>query len=290
MMNSRYTLRKLLIVLAVILIFVIAIPLFRSYGISHPLRRLPATTPSQYGLEYETVVITTSDDLKLYGWFIPNNESGSVIILCHGHGSNKGEVVHVAEMLHRNGFSTLLFDFRAHGESEGSFATLGRLEANDLMAAIGYARERLSPKSIGVIGFSLGGATAIMTAGQTGDIRAVISDSAFADRGKLIEKASRSGLPPSFGYLTSWFAQMWGISMDENPSDYAGKVSPAALMIIQGDRDHLVDVEDAQLLYDTAKEPKEIWLVQNAPHVVAYTLSSKYEEKIVEFFEKYIEK
>lgn len=283
--NCPEILKKIVPVLAVVMISIVVIPLFQAYNVSHPFRRLPTVTPSQYGMDYESVVFTTSDGLQLMGWLILNNESDSLVILCHGHGSNKGEVVHVAEMLHRNGYSTFLFDFRAHGESKGDFATLGWLETSDLKAAIGYVKERVNPESIGVIGFSLGGATAIMTAGQTDDIKAVVSDSAFADRSRLIEKATQ---PLPFGYLTVLLARMWGMNMEENPADYAEKVSPNALMIIQGDKDHLVDVEDAELMYDKAKEPKELWLVPNAPHVVAYAERSDYEERVVGFFDKYL--
>jgi fermentation-respiration switch protein FrsA (DUF1100 family) len=285
----RKALKKAPRVLAVLVIFVVVVALFQSYTISHPFRRLLAVTPSDYGMEYESVAFASSDGLLLKGWLIPSNESRSLVIVCHGHGSSKGDVLSVAGMLHRNGYSVFLFDFRAHGESGGDFATLGRLETGDLMAAIEYVTERADPESRGVIGFSLGGATAIMAAGQTGDIKAVVADSAFADRSRLITKAVRSGLlPPPVDYLTLLFLGMWGMRMDENPSDYAGKVSPSALMIIQGDRDHLVDVEDAELLYEKAKEPREFWVVPGAPHVVAYGGVSGYEERVLGFFDSHI--
>ncbi|UCD02701.1 MAG: alpha/beta hydrolase [Candidatus Aenigmatarchaeota archaeon] len=283
----RKILYKALPALAVIAIFVVLIPLFQAYTISHPFRRLPVATPSQYGMNYESVVFTSSDGLQLKGWLIMNNESRSLVIVCHGHGSNKGEVVHVAEMLNRNGYSTLLFDFRAHGESEGDFASLGWLEVNDLKAAIEYVKERVNPDNIGVIGFSLGGAVGITAAAQTDDIKAVVADSAFADRSRLIARAVGNVLPP-LGYLTVLFARMFGMNMDENPVNYVEKISPNALMIIQGDKDHLVEVGDAELMYERAKEPKELWLVPDAPHVVAYTGRSGYEERIVEFFDKYL--
>lgn len=276
-------LKTAVMVLIVVVFFTTAISFYSSYSIVHPPKRPVTITPSHYGMDYESTIFSSSDGVRLKGWLILNNESQSLVIVCHGHGSNKGNVLGMAEFLYRNGHSTFLFDFRAHGESEGGLATLGWLETNDLKAAIEYVKKRVNPDNIGVLGFSMGGATAITTAGQTNDIKAVVADSAFADRSKLITKATH--LPP-FGYLTVLFARMQGMNMDENlPVNYVGKISPNALLIIQGDKDHLVDVEDGELLYDKAKEPKELWLVSNAPHVGAYHKErSEYERRVLEFF------
>ncbi len=287
----REILNKVLIFLVAVLIIIILSSLINSYTVVHPPRRSITLTPSEYGMGYETVSFESLDGLRLKGWFIPNilkNESHPLIIVCHGHGANKGNVLFAAKLLHNNGYNVLLFDFRAHGESEGDFASLGWLEPNDLKGAIEYAKNRFNPKNIGVMGFSMGGTTAITTAGQTPEIRAVVADSAFADRFKLISKASR--FPPPFAYLTPMFAQIQGMNMDENlPVNYAENITPNALLIIQGDQDNLVETEDAISLYNKAKDPKEIWLVQDTPHVGAYqTQRQDYEKRVLLFFNEYL--
>ena len=271
---------------AAFLIALLSLP--NSFTIIHPPRRPSALTPSHYGMSYEAVSFRSLDGLQLKGWLIPNNQSDSLVIVCHGHGANMGDVLFAAKFLHNSGYDILLFDFRAHGGSEGATATLGWLEPNDLKAAIEYAKNRLSPERIGVMGFSMGGATAITTAGQISEIRAVVADSAFADRSRLIIKAVNI---PLFGYLTVLFAQMQGLNLNENlPLDYADKISPSALFIIQGDRDRLVDVMDGKSLYNKAKEPKEFWLVENTPHVQAYrTHKEEYERRVLEFFGEHLE-
>ncbi|NIO23204.1 MAG: alpha/beta fold hydrolase [Candidatus Aenigmarchaeota archaeon] len=276
------------ILLITILILITILSLYISYTIIHPPRRPVTITPSHYLMDYETVTFESLDGLELSGWLIPNNRSSSLVIVCHGHGANKGDVLEAARSLHMNGYSSFLFDFRAHGESEGDFATLGWLEPNDLKGAIAYVKERLNPEKIGVIGFSMGGATAITTAGQTPEIHAVVADSAFADRFKLVSKASR--LPPPLSYLMPVFAEIQGMNMRENlPKDHAGKISPNALFIIQGDQDHLVETQDAELLYNQANDPKELWLVPDTPHVQAYlTQGKEYERRILEFFDRYL--
>lgn len=256
--------------------------------ILHPPRRPVTLTPADYGMSYEEVTFESLDGLKLKGWLIPNNQSSSLVIVCHGHGANKGDVLFAAEFLYKNGYGIFLFDFRAHGESEGTTATLGWLEPNDLKGAIAYVKERPIPKNIGVIGFSMGGATAITTAGQTSEIQAIVADSAFADRSKLITKAVN--FPPPIAYLTVLFVRMQDLNLEENlPMNYAEKITPNALLIIQGDKDRLVETEDAELLYNKAKEPKELWLVPDTPHVRAYqTEKTQYQTKILTFFDEYL--
>ncbi len=287
-LNYPKILRQACVILAGFAILIIIFSFPNSYTIIHPPRRPVIFTPSDYGMSYETVSFQSLDGLRLKGWLIPSNQSRSLIIVCHGHGANKGDVLFAAEFLRKSGYSVLLFDFRAHGESEGGFATLGWLEPNDLKGAIEYAKNRINPDNIGVIGFSMGGTTAITTAGQTSEIRAVIADSAFADRSKLIIKAVNT---PLFGYLTVLLAEMQGMNMHENlPTDYAGNIAPGALLIIQGDLDNLVELEDAMLLYNSAKEPKYIWPVMDTPHVRAHqTQGKEYEKRVLDFFGEYLE-
>jgi len=288
--NYLEILKKGGVVLIGVAIIITVISLFQSYSIVHPLRRPVTLTPSYYGMDYESVVFNSSDGLRLKGWLILNNESRSMVIVSHGHGANKGDVLEVAGVLYRNGYSTFLFDFRAHGESEGDFASLGWLETNDLEGAIEFVKDRANPDNIGVIGFSMGGTVAITTAGQRSDIKAVVADSAFADRSKLIDMAVKHVLPSPLDFLIHFFLRMQGMDMVENlPLEHVDAISPNALLIIQGDKDHLVEVEDAMSLYDKAKEPKELWLVPGAPHVGAHqTEKSEYEKRILEFFDKYL--
>lgn len=281
------TLKTAFIILAGFAILIVLFSLVQSYTLVHPPRRPPIFDPSDYGMSYETIAFDSLDGLELKGWLIPNNRSDSLIIVCHGHGANKGDVLFAARFLHNSGYNILLFDFRAHGESQGDIATLGWLEPSDLKGAIEYVKNRLDPESIGVMGFSMGGATAITTAGQINDIKAVVADSAFADRSRLIKKAVNL---PLLDDLTVLSAQIQGMNMHENlPIDYAGEISPNAILIIQGDRDRLVETEDAELLYNSAKDPRELWLVENTPHVRAYqTQKQEYERRVVEFFDRYL--
>ena len=106
--------------LAGALVLVLTLSAWWAYSYTHPRRFAVLRTPADYGLSYESVIFPSTDGLSLAGWFIfPKNEigNGAAIILCHGYGSTRAEMLPVATILARHGYGALLFDFRAHGES-----------------------------------------------------------------------------------------------------------------------------------------------------------------------------
>ncbi len=87
-------------------------------------------TPADLGLDHENVTLTTVDGVDLAAWYVPSTSSAAVVMM-HGAGSTRSDVLDQAAVLHRNGFGTLLIDARGHGDSNGTamdwrFAAPGR--------------------------------------------------------------------------------------------------------------------------------------------------------------------
>ena len=121
----------------------------------------------------------TADGLTLRGWYIPcAKETQKTLILLHGYPADKGNILPALAFLHED-FNLLLFDFRYLGKSEGSYSTAGAKEVEDLLAAIQFLKSR-GVKEVGVWGFSMGGAVALMAIEKASEIRAVISESSYA--------------------------------------------------------------------------------------------------------------
>ena len=59
-----------------------------------------------------------------------------IVVLMHGVRANRLQMAGRAEILQRHNFSVLLFNFQAHGESQGQRLTFGRLEGLDAAAAV----------------------------------------------------------------------------------------------------------------------------------------------------------
>jgi hypothetical protein len=123
------------------------------------------------------------------GWFILGRSQATIILL-HGFGCPRQEMLGYAQVLHRAGYSTLLFDFRGRGDSDGDAVTLGFYEQQDALAAVEYLKSRddVGMGRVGVLGISMGGAVAILAAAQEPAIKAVIADSPFESAEQAIEE------------------------------------------------------------------------------------------------------
>jgi dipeptidyl aminopeptidase/acylaminoacyl peptidase len=141
-------------------------------------------TPADYRLGAEALTLTTADGVRLAAWLVPAAPARApaetpVVVLLHGYPAAKSDLLPIAGALHPE-LAVLLVDFRYFGDSGGRATTLGFREradlraAVDLLAARGYTR-------IGVFGYSLGGAVALLGAAEDPRIRAVAAWAPFAD-------------------------------------------------------------------------------------------------------------
>ncbi|WP_420643404.1 alpha/beta hydrolase [Candidatus Leptofilum sp.] len=142
-----------------------------------PRMKIAYFTPTNLGVTYEDVVLTSQDGVKLAGWYIPSRNKAAVILL-HGHSGNRLGVIHQAEALLQAGYGILMYDLRAHGSSGGRRFARGQSGVDDLLAAVAYLSKRpdVQPGGIGVMGISVGGLFALQAAAQTVAIRAVVGE------------------------------------------------------------------------------------------------------------------
>lgn len=166
-----------------ILIFVVgfvAVSLWSFFIAIHPPKLQPYRTPADFDLPAENVVLTTEDDIDLSAWFIPSeSNTRQAIILLHGYPSEKSDMLSIASKLYPD-FSLFLLDLRYFGESGGNFSTLGIKEQLDTKAALDFLESK-GYEQIGIFGFSLGGATALMTAADDSRIDAIVSYASFSN-------------------------------------------------------------------------------------------------------------
>jgi len=257
-------------------------------------RRVPVrATPAALSLPFEDVTFQAQDGIALKGWWLPAASGGKTIILCHGISANREQTLAFAPFLHAHGYQVFLFDFRAHGESEGGFCTVGAREQEDLLAAIEVVRER-GGGPIGVLGLSMGGATAILTAARSSDIQAVVADSAFSSISRLVEDSfSQRFLLPRWPMGPLSFAiAYWRTAEDLRdvaPRSVIGQISPRPVLLIHGDADRIIPVDHSRYLYIAAKKPKDILVLPGVGHISGHDMARpQYEEKVLAFFDKWL--
>lgn len=280
-----------------IVLIIVSLDIFILYMNSHPPRYPLHIPPSRFGVTFEDAQFDASDGVKIKGWFIKGNRKGRLptVIICHGLGANRSDFTELAVGLSRNGYNTLLFDFRGHGESERKASSFGYLEQKDLLGAIRYVKERkdVDAEEIAVYGFSMGGAVAVLTAAETSDIKAVIADSSFTALKEQGERIFKGSFLPSSIFLKPmvWMYELY-FRLDAGkvaPIDRIHDISPRGVMIIGGGEDEQMPSSDAMRLFGAAGEPKELWLIPGAVHGgTVYMAGDEYRKRVLRFLDSHL--
>lgn len=247
-------------------------------------------TPWELGMPYEDVEFTTSDGLTLSGWWLEAPDATRTVVALTGHYGGRSDTLGIGAALWRKGMNVLLFDFRGRGTSEPHINTLGYYETLDALAAAAFARRKAPGSAVGFVGYSMGGAVAIMAAARDEHVGAVVADSPFASQRQVLRRhfSKRTRLPAfPFLPLTALFLPY---DMDAvEPIQEVAKIAPRALMLIHGDRDPITDPRDSDALFAAAGEPKEMWALPGAGHCDAYFLDrTAYVERVAAFFEQHL--
>ena len=279
-------LKLLLLALVAVAIMVLAVSLSTFYSSIRPQKFVSNTTPADFNLQYESVTLVTEDNLKLDAWFIPAvNKTDKAIIVRHGYPFDKGNIWPIATFLHEE-FNLLLFDFRYLGRSEGSYTSVGFHEQKDLKAAARYLHSKKQTR-IGALGFSLGGAVAIMGAKQN-NLDAVVADSSYASLESMLTHTYKQFWIFKLPFLITTKV-LSKVVLNVDIADVSPEKSIQHLnipiLIIHGSADDQIPVENAYRLKN-ANQKAELWIVENAGHGFASNATSKeYERRVLKFFE-----
>ena len=264
-----------------------------SSQVVHQPRYLPFVTPSDYGLLWKPLRLLTADKIPIACWLIRHPEPKGIILLLHGFGTCKADLLDLAQSFSVRGeYHLVLFDFRGHGESGGSTISFGKQEVQDIAAVLGFlSRDAdLGKLPIGCLGISMGGSIGLVAAARFPEIQAVVSDSAYLDFSKAIARAIRmSYYIPRFplGQIVIWATQLRLRSRlcSLSPGNIIGAVSPRPIMIIHGTHDKTTPFQEAEMLFHLAREPKRFWLVNEVEHVGAFFKEKEeYLQRVLEFF------
>jgi fermentation-respiration switch protein FrsA (DUF1100 family) len=272
-----------------------AVGALSAYGaaqVMRPRRCEHRDDPTVWGLSTDVVNFTATDGTRLVGWLSRSRTSGPAVIVLHGHGANRHTSLVYGHLLFPD-YTVLLPDLRGHGESAGSFTSVGYLEQRDVIGAVRYLMD-MGYGPIGLLGISMGAATALLAAAASPLIAAVVADSSFAALRHAVREGARlRGYPRPLtrplAYL-SCQAAAWHLRYPMRAGDPLGAVSaiaPRPLLIIHGESDTLILVEDAYRLYEAAGNPKDIWVLPGVEHARALEAQpDAYRDRVRDFFKQ----
>jgi len=282
----RYLRRALVAAVAAVAVVFVVMPVGFAIVANHkaraPVQRIAL------GRSYVDVVVTTSDGLRLAGWYVPSR-NGAAVIAFPGR---KGPVRH-ARMLVRRGYGVLLLDRRGEGASEGDFNARGWGGEPDLRAAVAYLRGRPDVRGdrIGGLGLSVGGELLLQTAAHDRGLRAVVSEGAGLR--SAAEQKHVPGAPPE---PIRWIAPITmetaaGVVLaDRLPppdlTDLMPRIAPRPALLIRGMRGN--PDEALNRAYAEAGGPTvTLWELARAGHTGGISAApAEYERRVIGFFDR----
>jgi pimeloyl-ACP methyl ester carboxylesterase len=271
---------------------VLAAPLAPVFGLSvaylvyHPPRQRRRRAPAAFGLDpVELWINGSSARARLHAWRCPGDPQ-RVVVLGHGMGLDKSRSLAQAQLLHRAGYTVVLFDFRNHGASfrDHGLARFSRRFNDDVVAVVDHVRAmpEHAHARIAVWGFSFSTFPVLDTLARLdGAVHAVICDSGpTRDLSVIVDSLPRSGLLPVPPVLQAAPARMlWqavyrrlAMAILDPPANWPPAaqqgVSATPMLFVVGDRDAVTPVDQVRAVarrYPLA----ELLVVPGAGHLRA---------------------
>lgn len=280
----RYARRLLIAVAAAVVGFQVVAGSVLGYYATHRPRSSVTGTPD-LGRAHQDVTLTTSDGLKLQGWYVPSRNRAAVLVF-PGRSGNKQR--HARNLI-GHGYGLLLIDNRGQGESEGDPNAFGWDDETDVNAALDFltGRPDVDNHRIGGLGLSVGGETLLETAAHTDRVRALVSEGAGARTWKEdheLPGAEGWLLLPFFVSASASTATFSNTMPPESLKELVKDIPPRPVFLIHARGEVLNEV-----YYESAGEPEnwELWEVPGAKHVGGLEAQpEEYERRVVGFFDR----
>jgi dienelactone hydrolase len=278
----RYLRRALLTVAFLLATYLVVYPVSEVYVVTHAARAYVPTP--ELGTAYEDVSFTTSDGLRLEGWYVPTKNGATVIVIPGRKGPQKP-----ARMLAEHGYGVLLFDRRGEGESEGDPNGLGWAGTRDVEAAIAFLRDRpeVDEGRIGALGLSVGGEVLLQAAAELDGLEAVVSE------GAGIRSVREAVELPGLG---SWIVTgVIGLTTAATAA-FTSDLPPPGLKNLSADITvpvlfiYATPGQGGENLtptyFEAASEPKELWAAEGGHTGAIDAEPQEYERRVVAFFDR----
>jgi uncharacterized protein len=256
---------------------------------------------TEFQAQIESVEITAADGAVLKAWFVqPARPNGESVILLHGITDNRIGVSGFGDIFLRRGYSILLPDSRAHGESGGTIATYGIIDRQDVRRWVGWLRQR-DPGCTYLFGESMGAAIGLQATAVTSQICAAAVESPYSSfREIAYERLGRGTHLGSFFWRTAGrpvievaigYARLrYGLQLTNASPHTAVEESKTPILLIAGTADRNIPMHHAIELYRDCASHCELWIVPGADHGGASTVAPvEFQTRILHWFREHDE-
>ncbi len=250
----------------------VAVSLWSFWLVIQPQQIRTGRTPDDFRLPAKDVMLTASDGVSLAAWFIPEKNNGAgkrAIIFLHGYPADKSDMLDMAAGLHHE-YGLLLMDLRSFGDSGGGYTTLGIRERDDVKKALDFLQAR-GYERIGIFGFSLGGAIAMLAAADDSRISALVTYGALADFRRLGYETYDKLLflkYPLVYFMELWARLLFGAWLSDHAPALAAQNLQIPLLLAHSREDEQISFSHFERLRgELAQNPRaEFFIIERGIH------------------------
>jgi alpha/beta superfamily hydrolase len=237
------------------------------------------------------------ENARLYGEiYIPDIVPAPALLICHGLNAQGFHTLksyaQLAKTACENGFVSLVFDFQGVGKSTGEF-DYGFGEQKDVKCALNYlgSRSEVLDTKMFVVGHSLGGAVSLYALENEMRVKGLVLWSVPKDHDYNVRKYMRltrgklglfaflvlSRVDRLFNVSRLFKLEVYGIDlrrkhvrdklMKLNECDAASRLKNMPVLVVIGENDTIVSVDEAKEVYNSANEPKSLLVIKRADHI-----------------------
>jgi len=226
--------------------------------------------PSELAPDCRLLSVPEPGNITLASWYCNRGRETPLVILFHGYSAEKTSLLREARAFLDLGASVMLVDFRGSGGSSESYTTVGVHEAEDVAAALNYARGWLSHRQVFLFGRSMG-AAAILRAVHSHAIQpdGVMLEAVFDSLLNTVRHRFRAMEVPAFPsaeLLVFWGGRQRAFDgFEHNPSAYAASVR-CPVLLMHGARDPRVSLTEARRVFEAIPATKEFVTFEQSGH------------------------
>ncbi len=241
---------------------------------------------------HEDVWITSEDGLKLHGTWFPREDETKVVICFHGYTSQgMNDYIGLSGYYLKRGYSMLLVDERAHGQSEGEYIGFGCLDRKDALGWIGWVLKECG-ESVQILlhGTSMGGSTVLMASGLElpPQVKGIVSDCAFTSPKYVFTHVLHTmyHLPafPMIQIADRVNKEKAGYGLDECNAAREVQKATVPILFIHGEADTFVPCRMCKEIYENCASPKQILTIPGAAHAESYYKDTAAYEQALDTF------
>ena len=259
---------------------------------SAPYPRRVGPPPASLGAGAEAVTVPVPARAPVAGWWVPAPEGAPTVVMLHGHTDTRRQMLSRAALVLEAGYAVLMIDLPGHGESPAEAVTFGWTERFAASAAVDWVRRRRPLTRVGVLGISMGAATAAL-AGPYLEADALVLEAAFATFEDALRNRARrifgSASGPAEFVLVGQVRAQIGVPPDSVRPVAALARTSAPTFVIGGLEDEVTPPAETRALFEAAPEPKELWLVEGAGHEDYFALEPEtYRRRVLSFLDAHL--